>query len=315
MVSTQLHLILGKGGVGRSTFAAALAMKLARECKDPILLIEIQGSGRALQLCGATAEPSYSISPLGTANLWGCRILPRDAFKEYFNVILSLGNTESSFAGITSALRDRVVEKVSENKVVSAFIDVCPGLEPVVLLGKVFWEAEKGRPAESNRQWGHIVVDAPATGHGIALFQSTQAVIDVFHGTGPIAKQAREIMTLIQSSERTKIHLVTLPEELPIRESIELTAQLKSLKLIPYEIVMNRRSPEMIVGQQFSKSSQRSDPWTQTIELEQENEQEQKRLVEELKKALPDFKITSLPDVLESDPKKIAEILSLEGAL
>jgi len=235
----ELHIVTGKGGVGKSTVAAALAMRFAREGRGPVLLIDVQGSGWALRLHGLNGCPFESTALPRLPGAYGARILPKESFKQYFGNLLALGNEASAFGAATGIVRSRLVDLVVENKIVSAFIDVCPGLEPAVLLGKLHWEAWRGVSPSEDEPWSHVIVDAPATGHGVMLFKSTFALTEVF-GSGVIFKQASEIMSFMRDPQRTKLWLVTLPEELPVAEGIEMARELTLLRVKPYRVVLNR---------------------------------------------------------------------------
>jgi len=280
-MSAQLHIITGKGGVGKSTFAAALTHYLSENGEGPVLLIEVQGSGRSLELLGMNKRPFENTSLPLTTQAWGARILPRESFKQYFSTLLSLGNDESPFAQLTSVLRNRVVDVIMENRVVSAFVDVCPGLEPSVLLGKIHWEATLGRSPETYIPWRHVVVDAPATGHGLMLFRSTAALTQVF-GSGTILKQASAIMKFVRDPKSTKVYVVTTLEELPIKETLEIKRQLSELEMPTYRFIINRSStfaePESLGTKKIP------DPiWQQEVEFEKESLTEQQELLSEFK--------------------------------
>jgi len=235
-----MHFITGKGGVGKSTYAASLAAQLAQ--KDPahrVLLVDVQGSGYALESACIERVQQTPLRSARTGNLWGCRILPFDTFKEYFSVLLAMGNTDTAIAQITSAFRDRVVDLVVGNSAISAFIQACPGLEPAVLLGKLEYESKAGRAPGTREAWTHIVVDAPATGHALMLFRSTFALLNVF-SAGVVFKQAGEIRSFVTDPDRFVVNLVSVPEELPVAESVELKAGLADLGVRVQRAVLNR---------------------------------------------------------------------------
>lgn len=234
----ELHFVTGKGGVGKSTVAAALAQRLVSEGRGPVLLIDVQGSGWALRLLGLEGAPFENTPLPGLTGAFGSRILPKDSFKQYFGTLLALGKENSAFGMATGAMRARLVDLVVENKIVSAFIDVCPGLEPAVLLGKMHWEATQGR-SPSGERWAYVVIDAPATGHGVMLFKSTAALVEVF-GVGVIFRQATEIMEFVRDPRRTHLWLVTLPEELPVAEAAQMARELLALKVPIFRTVLNR---------------------------------------------------------------------------
>jgi anion-transporting ArsA/GET3 family ATPase len=269
---TQLHFITGKGGVGRSTVAASLAARLSEKREGPVLLVEVQGSGRSLELLGLEDRTRYKNTAVASLrDTWAARILPKETFKQYFNLLLSLGNEGSALAQATASVRTALVDRVLDNKVVSAFVDVCPGLEPATLLGKLHWEATHGSTPESEVPWRHVVVDAPATGHTLMLFRSTNALVEVF-GNGIIFRQAADIMRFMRDPALTRLYVVSTVEELPLRESLELQQQLEQLQIKPYRFVLNR-FPYPTAGN--SSSMPNSDPWKRELDFERENNEEQ----------------------------------------
>ncbi|MBS1983875.1 MAG: P-loop NTPase [Bdellovibrionales bacterium] len=305
----QLHFISGKGGVGKSTFAAALAMQLAQRREGPVLLLEVQGSGRSLQLCGLQGPKPYENTVLpDLPAAWGARLLPKETFRQYFSLLLSLGDQMSTFAAATSTLRERLVDVVFENKVVAAFIDVCPGLEPAVLLGKIHWEATVGRVPESREPWRHVVVDGPATGHGLMLFKSTNALTEVF-GSGLIFKQASEIMRFVRNPTQTQVYVVTAPEELPIRETLDMSQSLAQMNLASYAFVMNRCSPRA----EQSGTCNANAEWQREIAFERESARDQLALIESFRtQVATKSKLWLLPEIYSDDPAVIARTLAKE---
>jgi anion-transporting ArsA/GET3 family ATPase len=295
----QLHFVSGKGGVGKSTIAAALALGLAERDQGPVLLIDIQGSGRGLRLLGLDRAPSFEIAGLPkTRSVWGARILPRDTFKQYFGLLLALGNDNSTFAQATSGIRNKVADLVVENKVVSAFVDACPGLEPSVLLGKVHWECLEGRTPETERPWKHVVVDAPATGHGVMLFRSTFALIEVF-GSGVIFRQASKIREFMQDPRYFNLHLVATAEELPIQELKEMKAALDSLKLLTRSVVINRCPPVNV--KQDSNTSKLPAAWAQEIAYQSEAWVDQQALIDDAQGvAQGGARLVKLPEIFNA---------------
>ncbi len=234
-----MYFVTGKGGVGKSTYAASLAAQLSH--KNPaqdVLLIDVQGSGYSLELSSIARVQHQPFRSTKIPNLWGSRILPFETFKEYFSVLLAMGNTDTPVAQITSGIRDKVVELVVGNSAISAFIHACPGLEPAVLLGKLEYESKNGK-SPNKKAWSHIVVDAPATGHTLMMFRSTFALMNVF-AAGTIFKQARQIKEFVLDPKRFEISLISIPEELPVAESADLKKGLAALGLIVQKAVLNR---------------------------------------------------------------------------
>jgi len=310
----RLHFISGKGGVGKSTFAAALAYHLSEAGEGPVLLIEMQGSGRALKLLGLEKLPYENTSLPRTKNTWGARILPRETFKQYFGVLLALGDENSMFAQVTSGLRHKVVDLILDNKVVSAFVDACPGLEPSVLLGKVQWEATEGKTPESYKPWRHVVVDAPATGHGVMLFKSTFALMEVF-GAGAIFKQATKIKSYVQNPELCHSYLVSTPEELPLQELKEMHKSLGDLGIKTHAFVINRSPPTSLpislTSDVSTLSSVNETEWAQEIAYQIEAWRDQEQLIADMKKITPaPHALIRLPEVSQPNEFESLKLLS-----
>src|SRR5690606_35190097 len=129
-----------------------------------------------------------------------------------------------------------VYRAVFENRVVRSFLRVVPGLNELLMLGKAYYHAaetdERGRP-----RWDKIVIDAPATGHGI-FFLQIPSVITSLIGSGLMYDEARRIQELLQDPERTALNLVTLPEEMPVNETMMLRDEVKNRLEMPLGCVI-----------------------------------------------------------------------------
>ncbi len=233
-----------------------------------------------------------------TPSAWGARLLPKETFKQYFSVLLSLGDTHSSFAQVTSQLRERFVDTLFDNKVVSAFIDVCPGLEPAVLLGKIHWEATSGGTPERNTPWKHVIVDAPSTGHSLMLFKSTRALTSVF-GQGTIFKQATEIMGFILNPQKTKVHLVSTIEELPLTETLDLIQELKRLDVKVDRVILNR-SPQFFDPLMDQDPKELGATWAREWHLEKERWTQSAELKKEFQQKAAPIRCFEIPELVYS---------------
>ena len=295
----EIHFVTGKGGVGKSSVAAALASHLEKSGQGPVLLIEVQGSGHSLELLRVDQIQFNNTHVPGHTNLWAARILPKESFKQYFGVLLGLGG-QSTLAMATNLFKERIVELVVENKIVSAFIDVCPGLEPAVLLGKIHWEATQGHTPEEKIPWRHVVVDAPATGHGVMLFKSTFAMTEVF-SRGVFFRAATEIKEFVRSPKDFHIYLVSTPEELPLRESVEMLAALKGLELPRPKVVINRYTSAE--GQSLTpRSTGLPAEWQREVDFERESISESAELLGNFFRDLPAETVKYfLPEIVRTE--------------
>lgn len=219
----RLVLVVGKGGVGRSTIAAAIAGQSAARGRRT-LLFETNANDRF--------GSYFDKPPVGTElaqlapNLWAVNTTPAAALEEYGLMVLRFRS---------------VYEMVFENRVTRAFLRAIPGLDDYSLLGKAWFhttEERRGKPV-----WDTVVFDMPASGHSISMLRIPWVITDTVP-EGPLTRDARTIKSLLTDPARTAAVLVTLAEEMPVNEAIELDAKLRELGIVPQHIVCNQVYPE-----------------------------------------------------------------------
>jgi anion-transporting ArsA/GET3 family ATPase len=223
LLDKRFILVCGKGGVGRSTVAASLAMACARRGKKT-LLYEANANDRFGEYFGKPAL-GQDIAPLGP-NLWGVNTNPTAALEEYGLMILKFRT---------------IYEMVFENRLTKAFMRAIPGLDDYSLLGKAWFhttEEKKGKPV-----WDTIVYDLPASGHSVSLLRVPWVILETVP-EGPLISGARDIQKLLRDPSRTGLAVVTLAEEMPANEARELTAKIDQLMGIrPAQLVVNQLYP------------------------------------------------------------------------
>ncbi len=196
---SKVLVVAGKGGVGKTTASAALAM-LAAKRGLRVLLVELEGRPALARAFGAGGPLDYDDVELWKGDpgaVHGRWITPDDALLEY--------------------LADHGFQRVSRRLVSAGVIDVVataiPGIRDVLVLGKVK-QLERGDAADL------LIVDAPATGHAVTFLTSASGLLDAARG-GPVRAQAAEVLEMLNDPARCRVLLVTLPEELPVSETIE----------------------------------------------------------------------------------------------
>src|ERR1041384_3926624 len=129
---------------------------------------------------------------------------------------------------------------VFENRVSKAFLRAVPGLDEYALLGKAWFhtaEEKRGRPV-----WDTVVFDLPASGHSVSMLRVPWVIVDTVP-EGPLTRDARTIKSLLRDPARTSAVLVTLAEEMPVNEAIELEAKLTALGIVPQQLLVNQVFP------------------------------------------------------------------------
>ncbi|HEY0193730.1 MAG TPA: ArsA family ATPase [Kofleriaceae bacterium] len=218
----RLILVVGKGGVGRSTVAAAIAGKLAAQGKKT-LLYEISANDRFGDYFGKPAVGSELVEL--APNLSAVNATPASALAEYGLMVLKFKT---------------VYEMVFENRVTKAFLRAIPGLDDYSLLGKAWFhttEEKRGKPV-----WDTIVFDMPASGHSISMLRVPWVITDTVP-EGPLTRDARTIKELLTDPARTSTVLVTLAEEMPVNEALELEAKLTASGIVPQQLIVNQMFP------------------------------------------------------------------------
>ncbi|MEO6987116.1 MAG: ArsA-related P-loop ATPase [Aquihabitans sp.] len=206
--ASRLVIVAGKGGVGKTTVTATLALAAAKRGLST-LVVQVEGKSGLASMYG---QPAFSYDQVtlaeadetaGQAAVKARTLTPDDALVEYLE---QSGMSRISRRLVTSGALDMVSTAV-------------PGIRDILVLGKV-------KQLERDRANDLIVLDAPAAGHAISFLQSASGLADAVR-LGPINNQARDVLELLGDPARCQVMLVTLPEETPVNELVETAYQLE----------------------------------------------------------------------------------------
>ncbi|GAB3219031.1 ArsA family ATPase [Mycolicibacterium hippocampi] len=243
LTEARLHFVTGKGGTGKSTIAASLALALASGGRR-VLLVEVEGRQGIAQLFDVPPLP-YEEVKIATAEGGGqvnaLAIDTEAAFLEYLDMFYNLG------------LAGRAMRRIGA---VEFATTIAPGLRDVLLTGKVkeIVTRTKGDAKAKQSVYDAVVVDAPPTGRIARFLDVTKAVSDLAKG-GPVHSQAEGVVKLLHS-DLTAIHLVTLLEALPIQETIEAIEELRQMQLPIGSVIVNRNIPAYLPPDDLAKAAE-----------------------------------------------------------
>ena len=204
-----LHFVTGKGGVGKSTVAAALAIAAARRGAR-VLAVELgEPAGLARILAGAP-------EPVTVACFEGAA-----ALGEYLTRKVHLG---------------RLGKVILEHPIYRAFVGAAPGLRELMAMGKIRDELIL------QRRWDVVVVDAGASGHALEHLRMPAAAARAF-GAGRVHREAERNAELLRDPGRCAVHVVATAEEMPVREAVQVVTSLRALELPVGELFVNLCRP------------------------------------------------------------------------
>jgi len=226
-LSKRFLFVTGKGGVGKTTVVAALAERLARQGKR-VLVAETSAKEHLSTLFGYSSLPTQitELSP----RLYGVLLDADVALKEYGAIVLK---------------SERLVSALFDNKLVRGFFHGAPGLKEWAALGKAWYHSTEVM-ADGSPRFDVVILDAPATGHGLDMLRVPKTIVEL-SPPGVLRTDAERAWTQFQDPAQSGVVVVTLPEEMPVNESLELCQALQGELALPLSaLVINQVVPELL---------------------------------------------------------------------
>jgi anion-transporting ArsA/GET3 family ATPase len=226
----RVIVVMGKGGVGRTTVATAIAQAAARRGKR-VLLFQAGAKDKLSRLIGSPPVGEQIMAVPGGFS--AVNTSPSAAIHEYGLMVLRY---------------ETIYRLVMENQVVKKLVRAIPGLDDYSIIGKLWFHTTETHPA-GGWKWDTIVFDAPATGHALTMFKIPRAILAAVP-EGPLTRDAVKVRALFEDASRTTVVLTTLAEEMPVTETLELAAKLQpELGLTPSALVVNQIAPDRFYRQ------------------------------------------------------------------
>ncbi len=220
LLGPHVAIVTGKGGVGKTTAAAALALAGVASGRRT-LLIEVEGRQGFSRVFGT--QPWDYAEREFRPGLWGSAIDPAESVYEYLELFYGL---------------KRVQWMMERSNALDFVTTAAPGLRDLLLVGKLY-EIEARRRPDGRRAYDLIVVDAPPTGRIVPFLQAPEAVTDIVR-VGPIRRQAGQIKEMLTDPRRVQAIIVTLLEEMPVRETTEGISALTTAGIATGPVLANQ---------------------------------------------------------------------------
>jgi anion-transporting ArsA/GET3 family ATPase len=224
LLDRNFLIVSGKGGVGRTTVAAALA-RAAVHAGRRVLLAQMDSPERLPRLLGHPAGIGAEVTTISDG-LDAVNMNARGALHQY---------------GVMVLRYEALYRTVFENKAVRSFLAAVPGLDAYAMLGKAWWhttETQGGRP-----RYDLVILDAPASGHAATVLRIPRAILEAMP-RGPLARDAAAMNAVLKDPARSAFVIVTLAEELPARETVELARTVRGELALPLgPLIVNGMPP------------------------------------------------------------------------
>ena len=281
----QLIVVTGKGGVGKSTVAAALGLVADRRGLRTVV-VEVAARDDLSRVLGVSDAGGAYVEHAVSDRLHHISIDPQRAIEEYLRQQLPIG---------------AVAALLARSPIFTSLSAATPGLRELITVGKVWELAQPTRLARGSQPYDLVVLDAPATGHGLAMLQAPGTFAAVAR-VGPVANQGRAVASFLSDPRQTAVLAVSTAEEMPVAETLELRSRLRhGLGLDLSLVVVNA-----VVPHRFSGADERTlraappSPARHAALFASAWTRHQHRQISALRRGLRDVPLVTLPFIFES---------------
>jgi anion-transporting ArsA/GET3 family ATPase len=233
--------VTGKGGVGKTTIVAALAARFVRAGKR-VLVAETSPKEHISTLFGRAALPTQITELM--PRLFGVLLDADVALHEYGTMVLK---------------SERLVGALFDNKLVRGFFQGAPGLKEWAALGKAWYHSTE-LLSDGSPRFDLVILDAPATGHGLDMLRVPKTIVELAP-PGVLRTDAERAWTQFRDPAQSGVVVVTLPEEMPVNESLELCAALRDELTLPLSaVVVNQVVPQIFSASELAALAELDEP-------------------------------------------------------
>jgi anion-transporting ArsA/GET3 family ATPase len=225
LLERRLLFFSGKGGVGKSTVTAAMALLAAQQGKR-VLVVEVDAKGNLTDLF---EHPPVGFKPVEVQpGVFVMTMHTEESLQEYLRL-----NLKVPVLGRIGPLA-RALDFVAT---------AAPGVKEILTIGKACWEVRESQ--EGRADWDIVLVDAAATGHIVAQLGAPEAIRELV-SVGPVRAQTEWMSAMLSDPASTALNVVTTPEEMPVNETIELVGRVRAELQVPLgAVIVNRVLPEL----------------------------------------------------------------------
>lgn len=293
----RLLFVTGKGGVGKTTVAAALGLA-ASQAGLRTVICELDARERIGQLFDVPMRgfEEVELAP----DLYAIAIDPQHAIEEYLMLQIKVRP---------------VYDLLFKNRVFDYFAAATPGLAELVTIGKVWELAQADRLTKGAGRYDLVIVDAPATGHAIAMLEAPETFRRIAR-VGPIHRQAGHIQSFMHDPEKTAVLAVATAEEMPVNETLDLRAALRDRVNLDIDLaIVNALEPEYFSDEEIKRVRAAGDAApveAAVLQWERSRRQRQQvdRLIESLKRPLITLPFLYEKVIGHSELHELADVLS-----